>query len=221
MTDRSSSWSITINNPEPAEYNVVLPVGWQLEGQLEKGKEGTVHYQGYLKTPQVRFSAVKKQFPRAHIEVARNAIALKKYVHKEETRVKEVQSIPTMFQYQDIIASMWVEDDYRKFLAKAFERDQIPDCDEIAMSYLDSLVAKDIESGRRGAEFIAINPMWRSSWKRFWRSIIKRNASQVHTSEATQSSEAPSGGSETEDGSPAQEDIRWDGSLIQGEGSVS
>lgn len=183
MTDRATCWSITINNPQESEYQIVLPVGWKLEGQLERGKEGTVHYQGCLRTPQVRFSAVKKQFPRAHIEIARDAIALKKYVHKEETRVKEVDSIPTMFQYQDIIAGMWIEDEYRKLLNEEFEKSDLPDCDEVAMRYLDSLVSRDIEAGRRGAEFIAINPMWRSSWKRFWRSIIRRNARQEVPSE--------------------------------------
>lgn len=184
MTDRATCWSITINNPQESEYQIPLPVGWKLEGQLERGKEGTLHYQGCLRTPQVRFSAVKKQFPRAHIEIARDAIALKKYVHKDETRVKEVDSIPTMFQYQDIIAGMWIEDEFRKLLNEEFEKSDLPDCDEVAMRYLDSLVARDIESGRRGAEFIAINPMWRSSWKRFWRSIIKRNATLQPPKEA-------------------------------------
>jgi len=172
MTDRATCWSITINNPKMEEYQVVLPPGWKLEGQLEMGEQGTEHYQGMLRTPQTRFAAVKKHFPRAHIEVARNKEALKKYVHKEDTRLSTVESIPTLFEYQTIIAEKWVEDDFIK-IAESFPS-KLPD--EVAMFYLDSLVARDIESGRRGAEFIAINPMWRSSWKHFWRSIINRNA---------------------------------------------
>lgn len=180
MTDRATCWSITINNPKKEEYEIVLPVGWKLEGQLEKGEEeGTLHYQGMLKTGQVRFSAVKKVFPRAHIEVARNVAALKKYVNKEETRVQSVQSIPTLFEYQTIIAEKWIEDEFKARIQRVIEANQIPDFDVIALRYIDSLVAADIESGRRGAEFIAINPMWRSSWKIFWRSIINRHGTHA------------------------------------------
>lgn len=173
--ERATCWSITINNPKLEEYSIPLPPSWSLDGQLEKGSEGTEHYQGMLKTPQVRFSAVKKVFPRAHIEVARNPNALKKYVHKEETRIAEVDRIPTLFEYQTIIANKWVEDEYQERVKRCIQSNKIPDFDEIAMRYIDTLVAADIESGRRGAEFIAINPMWCSSWKHFWRSIIKRN----------------------------------------------
>ncbi len=155
----------------------MLPAKWKLEGQLERGEEGTLHYQGMLSTPQVRFAAVKKVFPRAHIEVARNKNALAKYVHKEDTKVSDVQSIPTLFEYQVLITNMWNNEEFsQKWNAtcEAFKTGKIPDIDDVAMQYLDLLVARDIESGRRGAEFIAINPMWRSSWKTFWRSIIKR-----------------------------------------------
>jgi len=178
MTDRATCWSITINNPLITDYQIPLPVGWTLDGQLERGEQGTEHYQGMLRTNQVRFSAVKKVFPKAHIEVARNPTALKKYVHKEETRVAEVDRIPTLFEYQTIIAQKWVEDEYQGRIQRSIKSGEIPDFNEIAMCYIDSLVSADIESGRRGAEFIAINPMWRSSWKKFWRSIIIRNARQ-------------------------------------------
>lgn len=173
---RGSCWSITINNPKDSDYNMVLPSSWYLEGQLEKGDEtGTLHYQGMLRTPQVRWSAVKKVFPRAHVEPARNPIALKKYVHKEETRVAAVAAIPTLFEYQTIIAEKWVEDEFKARIQRYVEANQIPDIDVVALRYIDSLVAADVESGRRGAEYIAINPMWRSSWKYFWRSIINRH----------------------------------------------
>lgn len=178
MTDRATCWSVTINNPQEAEYQKPLPPGWKLTGQLERGEgEGTLHYQGMLKTNQVRFSAVKKEFPRAHIEVARDKAALAKYVQKEETRVAAVEAIPTLFEYQGIIADKWVEDDFqhRWQLACSNSGANVPDIDTVAMRYLDSLVEADIQIGRRGAEFIAINPMWRSSWMRFWRSIINRH----------------------------------------------
>jgi len=177
MTDRATCWSITINNPKKEEYEIVLPAKWRLVGQLEKGEEGTLHYQGMITTPQVRFSAVKKVFPRAHIEVARNKQALQKYVQKEETRVATVKTIPTLFEYQTIIAEKWVDEEFRAIGNRRIEANIFTDWDDVAMLYLDKLVSKDIESGRRGAEFIAINPLWRSSWKKFWSSIIKRHAS--------------------------------------------
>lgn len=181
MSDqRATCWSITINNPKEDEYKIVLPARWKLEGQLERGAEGTEHYQGMLNTPQVRFAAVKKVFPRAHIEVARNKVALAKYVHKEETRVAAVEAIPTLFEYQTIVANLWDEEVFKSRWNEAVARataNSVPYIDDVAMCYIDGIVADDIESGRRGAEFIAINPMWRSSWKKFWRSIINRHAS--------------------------------------------
>lgn len=194
MSERATCWSITINNPITTDYQIPLPVGWKIEGQLERGEQGTEHYQGMLRTPQVRFSAVKKLFPKAHIEVARNEVALKKYVHKVETRVAEVERIPTLFEYQTIIAEKWVEDDFQKLVEGYVQKTTVSDINEIAMRYLDSLVAADIEGGRRGAEFIAINPMWRSSWKLFWRSIIKRNATSSPSPPCTEDGTQSPGG---------------------------
>ena len=45
------------------------------------------HFQGALNTNSVRFSQVKNWLPKAHIELARNKEALKKYVMKEETSI--------------------------------------------------------------------------------------------------------------------------------------
>jgi len=154
--------------------------GWKLKGQYEVGENGTRHFQGMLKTPQVRFAAVKKVFPRGHIEVARNPEALAKYVQKEDTRVDVYTpgDVPTIFQYQGEVASAWSHDEWNEIKENVLEERH----DDLAMSYIDTLVRRDIERGRRGCEWIAINPMWRSSWKKFWRSIIKRHAStQVST----------------------------------------
>lgn len=172
-SQRATCWSITINNPDEKELKCDSP-GWKLQGQFEEGEQGTRHFQGMLETPQVRFSAVKRVFPRAHIEVAKNKKALQQYVNKEETRVAtfEATAIPNMFQLQDSIASDWDSEEWRNLSA---EYERMPDSD-VALMYLDNLVARRIESGQRGLEFIAINPMWRSSWKKFWRSIIKRHA---------------------------------------------
>lgn len=208
--DRATSWSVTWYPPTDSLNEVVskreidayvardLPPGWQVTGQMEQCPTTMrYHYQGYLKTTQSRKAAVIKMMDKAHIEKAYNAKGLERYVHKQETRVAEIatsEKIPTLFEYQGIIANKWREEEYKALwdvtIAHLAAGD-IPDTDEVAMRYLDKLVADDIESGRRGAEFIAINPMWRSSWKRFWRSIIKRNVSS--SPPCTQDAQAPSG----------------------------
>lgn len=206
-TARGTCWSVVINNPEPQDQWEVenLPAGWEIFGQPEVGKNGTPHLQLCLKTPQVRWSAVKNHFKRANISLARNPKALTKYVQKEETRAGEQivvkSNIPTLFQYQDIIAEKWVQDEYNRRWQTAIEQTQLPMPDDVAMQYIDDLVAADIESGRRGAEFIAINPMWRSSWKRFWRSIIKRHATHPPSSSPGSSCSPDGSQSSCSDGS--------------------
>jgi len=124
----------------------------------------------------VRFSAVKRQFPRAHIELARNERALKEYVHKEETRVGEFTPIrtPNIFEVQTSVCQMWDEREYEEIrdrLADLHKKDAI-------MLYVDTLVDRMIRQGARGIEFISINPMWRSSWSRHAHSILHRHESQ-------------------------------------------
>lgn len=180
-TQRSNCWSITINNPSPVDMSPTLPMGWKLVGQLEKGEEGTEHYQAMLTTPQVRFAAVKKVLPRAHIEVAKNRAALQKYVCKEESRLATVPDvvspIPSLFDYQATIASDWDDDEFKRREAEWHQK--LPDTkltiDDVAMDYVDYLVGEDIKRGQRGVEYIAVNPMWRSSWKKFWPMILARS----------------------------------------------
>lgn len=199
-TMRATCWSLTINNPLPKETQVDLPAGWKLEGQFEQGSNGTHHFQGMLQTPQVRFSAVKKVFPRAHIEVARNKKALQQYVSKQETRVAEFTArqsdIPTIFEYQNTVARRWDWSEYDRRYKAAIDRRRPVDCSDIAMEYLDHLVSEDIEKGVRGIEFIAINPMWRSSWKKFYRSIITRYASHQTVSSPEEADASSSPGEE-------------------------
>lgn len=107
MSDRATTWSITINNPTPQDEEYIALArqkGWKVEGQLEKGENGTPHYQLAVKTPQTRFSAMKKAFPRAHIEIARNAPALVSYVNKEETRIG---TLPTSSELYPSLSKFW------------------------------------------------------------------------------------------------------------------
>ena len=116
QSDRATCWSITINNPTGAdEENMALSrqKGWKVDGQLEVGKDGTPHYQLIVRTPQVRFSAVKKAFPRAHIEVARNPTALEQYVHKDDTKAgelnKQSEMYPSLSKFWDLFYT-WLHD---------------------------------------------------------------------------------------------------------------
>jgi hypothetical protein len=171
--DRATCWSITINNPTEDDLYPTLPAKWVQQGQIEMGAEGTQHFQGMLTTPQVRFSAVKKVFPRAHIEVARNKQALSAYVQKEETRLESVpnrsSNIPTLFDYQHTIAKRF---DMVVFMEQCETEDKVPS--DHVLDYIDALVAEDIVKGVCGIEYIAINPMWRSAWKKFWRAMVQR-----------------------------------------------
>lgn len=97
---KGRNWSITINNPTQDDYaqiEVLKSKGWVKEwkGQLEQGENGTPHIQAYLKTDNVKFSMIKKALPRSHIEVARNAVALRQYVVKPETRIGQLNQIRT------------------------------------------------------------------------------------------------------------------------------
>lgn len=182
MTDqvRGTCWSITINNPTDEDLKPSFPNNkWVMNGQLEKGEGGTLHYQGMLTTPQVRFSAVKKCLPRAHIELAKNKTALQKYVTKEETRVATVDTvsnnIPTLFDYQHTIASKWDDIEFAQYVEEFDDADIVRlGMGEIALRYVDKLVERDIMDGVCGIEYIAINPMWRSAWKRFYKSMVHR-----------------------------------------------
>lgn len=161
----------------------ILPPGWSVEGQLEQGENGTIHYQAMLKTPQCRFSAVKAVFPRAHVEVARNAKALKAYVHKDETRVAEVapQKSVNVYEYVNVVASEITFDMTKAYFIQRQEmrrsvglkEDETED--EMILEFIDDIIRSKIEEGQIGLEFLAVNPIWRSVWKRFWRAIIRRS----------------------------------------------
>lgn len=106
-TDRATCWSVTINNPTPQDEEYIALArqkGWKVSGQLEKGAQGTPHYQLCVKTPQVRFSQVKKAFPRGHIEIARNHAALELYVEKSETAVAP---LPVQNEFYPSLSKLW------------------------------------------------------------------------------------------------------------------
>lgn len=80
-------WIFTLNNPTPEEDPKRWPHKY-LVYQLEKGEEGTLHYQGYIHFEKVvRISALKKINARAHWEPRRGTHEqAKAYCTKEESR---------------------------------------------------------------------------------------------------------------------------------------
>ena len=183
MTEiRSNCWSITIFDEtyKTAQY----PKTWELTGQLEKCPEtGKEHYQGMLTTPQERFAAIKKVFRTAHIEKARKPTALAQYVKKEDTRLQSVPDrkgdIPTLWDYSEKVAILWNDDDFNKicddFDVNASLADKTKTTQgDLALRYVDSIISQEIRNGSFGVEFIAINPMFRSAWKKFYADMVLR-----------------------------------------------
>lgn len=168
MSVRANCWSITINNPtQTDEYNIAQArqKGWKVHGQLEKGENGTPHYQLMLRTPQVRFSAVKSTFPRAHIEVSRNPTALAAYVQKDETRVGQLQldqeKYPTQLQLFQWFSSYW------------YTVNQEKKCED-NLKIFDLMVAQKIAQGYMiGAE--VMNPQIRAFIKKFGDQLALRH----------------------------------------------
>lgn len=89
-------WCFTINNPDDDEKDRILalvedeanPVEYVVF-QLERGENGTPHYQGYVHLKEKkRFSQVRVLFPGAHIEKRKGSVPQAvAYCQKEDTRV--------------------------------------------------------------------------------------------------------------------------------------
>lgn len=184
MATRGTSWSVTINNPTPADeeaINIARQKGWKVDGQKEKGKEGTLHYQLMVRTPQVRFSAVKKQFPRAHIELARNSAALATYVSKEETRVSALpaqqEKYPSLSKFWDLVYDKLSEAisgppedmyEWKKY------------SDRKKLDLLDAACEELISDGYH-IETMAVNPQTRASFAKFAQAILFRSYADRQT----------------------------------------
>jgi len=79
------AWCFTINNPKAKPE---LTHTRYVVYQLEKGEEGTEHYQGFVYFDKlVSFKQLKEMLPTAHIEKAKSIEASIKYCKKEDSRV--------------------------------------------------------------------------------------------------------------------------------------
>jgi len=185
-TNRSCHWSLTINNPTADDeecLQLARQRGWKIDGQKERGSEGTEHYQLHLQTPQVRFSAVKKMFPRAHIEVARNPSALAMYVKKDETRVGELvrqaDRFPSQSRFFDLVWDVILADDsnaseYKRGANYRFHQ---------PVNALNHATAHLIRLGYY-VEGMASNPMTIATWKQFHDALLDRKIAGETTSQS-------------------------------------
>lgn len=189
MSERSVHWSVTINNPKPDdEENIAMARqrGWVVEGQKEVGENGTPHYQLMVNTrTQQRFTALKKAFPRGHIEAARNPKALKQYVHKEETKVSELTISDRYVTSQkrlwelivDYLEGCDADKKYRIVIGEDSPYSERFD----PLEALDHAVAKLIRDGWHGVESMAVNPQVRSAWQKFCWAIVYRRQKDRQT----------------------------------------
>lgn len=202
MSERHTCWSITqqVESEEQAKAFIEQPVppGWKIEGQLEAAPTtGKLHVQAMLKTPQLRFSTIKKQFKTAHIEAARDKHALALYVKKEDTRVASLQqpSTPTIWEFNEMVANAIDLNDFDKYLLNVRCKDikEHPDAMYVdrewvltehiyktakpneLLEYVDTIVMTMILNGVRGAEYMGVNPMFRSAWKHYGIALIERS----------------------------------------------
>lgn len=180
--DRGTCWSVTINNPTSSDEEYIAIArqkGWKVEGQHEKGLSGTPHCQLMVRTPQVRFSAVKKAFPRAHIELARNQAALATYVHKEETRIGELvnqqESYPSLSKFWELIFKEPF--DWKNNVVNG-NYIEMKDRQSILTNRFDDRVSNLIREGYV-VETIAMNPSTRGSFLRYGRAIEERTRRQL------------------------------------------
>lgn len=89
---KSTWWSVTAFNEDIQTIQGEMPA-WvrAVYGGLEEcPKTGTKHFQGAVQArQQIRMVQLKQWLPKAHLEPARSAEALKKYAMKEETSAGE------------------------------------------------------------------------------------------------------------------------------------
>lgn len=185
-TIRGTAWSVTCNLKTVTRTTVdtcmdaARSLGWGVEGQLERGDEGTEHFQLLVRTPQVRFSAVKKVFPTAHIELARNVPALQKYVHKEDTRIESLKSVEVTFLTYPMVRKKffaWFVDQYGS--GSSYNHDE-------CLEFWDRFIGLSIEEGME-VDLIGMNPQHRGCIAKYWRHYIAKEVSSRQTEDRSQS----------------------------------
>ena len=104
MCDKGTWWSITAygDEIELLEGNLPQWIDKVYGGREECPTTKRIHFQGAIRCHgQQRFSKIKGWLPTAHIEVSRNAEALKKYVMKAETSLGDKKIITNPKKFYD------------------------------------------------------------------------------------------------------------------------
>lgn len=189
-TGKASWWSITINNPtddDKQQWSSLGNLPWvkETKGQLEHPEGGTLHIQGAVRTDYGRFfQKLCEALPRAHVEPARNDMAIQKYVVKPETRVGSIAPVKTagpgdvqseiyseMFYNGNRYFETWAvaQDD---FVSKVEQhRDHITRHWEVLF---DAAISRLIRAGYYGVEFAAANQQIRVAFKKYLPDILIR-----------------------------------------------
>ncbi len=86
---RSRNWMFTLNNPQENELQALLDACKQAAWQLERGDQGTEHFQGYVEFSSMKaLNQLKRFVPRAHWEKRRgNQAQAFDYCTKDDTRL--------------------------------------------------------------------------------------------------------------------------------------
>ena len=161
------------------------------EGQLEEGENGTPHLQLMLMTKSMKFSAVKKLFPRAHIEIAKNPKALQKYVHKDDTRLATLapRRIATVATFNGALREVWdSQEEVDEYVSSLTDEEFM----RAGICVLDKVAVFLIRDGYHGVEYIASNPSVRSAWKLYYKHIVYRQ--YATTQDESQDEPSPSQG---------------------------
>lgn len=122
MSNKSTWWSVTAYSAEISllESNEFPEfVGKVFGGREACPTTGREHFQGAIQCRrQVRLAQLKQWLPTAHLEPARDRLALRRYVMKEETAVgpkvsreNDVQQV-SVKQILLRLAGVWDEDEY-------------------------------------------------------------------------------------------------------------
>lgn len=177
---KTTKWCITYWLTEGRSIDTLnaltqnMPSNWSLEGQIEQGHDADdkLHAQLFLKTEQTRGTKIQKYFPDCYIDEAQNPFALKKYVHKEDTRVAEFITIQNR-------SPSWglVRDKFFDWLIETepFYGHVKDDLDDERTSPRLKLWDKFIEiSIAEGmcVELVGVNPQYRSAIRRYWNGFI-------------------------------------------------
>ena len=114
-------YSVVINNPTDTDKEQIesaRALGWRVVGQLEKGDNGTPHYQLCITAP-VEWKTMKSHFKRANIQEAEDPEALEKYCTKNKTRVLDLTEKKPLSKKREQYSSA---DFYNDVFQEAFEQ---------------------------------------------------------------------------------------------------